>query len=85
MLANACHALGRNTSWHVVRRPLSSQAGLEGSGTKELSRVMPAMLQGAAAHGPCILVHPLEAVQEVEMAGGSSAAGGWDEEERVVW
>lgn len=38
-------------------------------------------MQGAAAHGPCILVHPLEGIQEVEMGSGG---GGWDEE-RVVW
>ncbi|PRW45626.1 anaphase-promoting complex subunit 1 isoform X2 [Chlorella sorokiniana] len=43
------------------------------------------LLTGAPAHGPCILVHPLEAVQEVEMAGGGGAGGGWDEDERVVW
>lgn len=42
------------------------------------------MPQGAPAHGPCILVHPLEAVQEVEMAGGAGG-GGWGEDERVAW
>ena len=58
------------------------------------------VLQGAASQGPCILVHPLENIQEVQMAAGSSssgggnggeardgsgAGGGWDEQERVVW
>ena len=40
-------------------------------------------LQGAPEHGPCILMHPLENIQEVEMAEG--APGAWDAEARVVW
>eukprot|EP00887_Chlorella_sp_A99_P005912 scaffold29.g5912.t1 len=38
------------------------------------------LLTGAQGHGPCMLVHPLENIQEVEAAGGS-----WDAEEGVVW
>lgn len=79
MLSDAKHH-GMWCSGHCAARPAWRAAA-----PKSSAMLMPDMLQGAAAHGPCILVHPLEAVQEVEMAGGSSAAGGWDEEERVVW
>lgn len=65
--------------------PNKVQGGIDLSTCHTLHPPACAMAQGAAAHGPCILVHPLEAVQEVEMAGGSSGAGGWDEDERVVW
>lgn len=48
-------------------------------------------MQGAAAQGPCILAHPLENIQEVQMqpaAAGAAASGsssGWDTQEQVVW
>lgn len=42
--------------------------------------------QGAPAHGPCILTHPLENIQAVAMADAPLGGGaGWDEEEQVVW
>ncbi|EFN54662.1 hypothetical protein CHLNCDRAFT_135253 [Chlorella variabilis] len=49
------------------------------------------LLTGAAAQGPCILAHPLENIQEVQMqpaAAGAAASGsssGWDTQEQVVW
>jgi hypothetical protein len=44
-------------------------------------------LQGAAAQGPCILVHPLENIQEVQLQVAAAAphADDWDMEEQVVW
>ena len=45
-------------------------------------------LQGAPGQGPCILVHPLENIQEVQMAADRVSGGGgtfWDEGESVVW
>ena len=53
-------------------------------------------VQGSAAQGPCILVHPLENIQEVQQqqqqqqqqlggGGGGSGGGFWEEAEQVVW
>lgn len=42
----------------------------------------PLPMQGAEGQGPCILVHPLENIQRVGVAGGG---GGWGEREEVVW
>ncbi len=51
--------------------------------------LIPLFMQGAEAHGSCILAHPLENIQEVQMqaaAGGPpTQASGWDRKEQVVW
>ena len=43
------------------------------------------MLQGAAFQGPCMLVHPLESIQEVQMQAATGVGAAWDADERVVW
>ncbi|GAB4821235.1 hypothetical protein N2152v2_008281 [Parachlorella kessleri] len=43
------------------------------------------LLTGCKGQGPCILVHPLENIQQISAGPGSRGGGGWGDGEEVVW